>query len=101
MSTPTVVESNDAQVPVDGAPSRLTKLLVAELTGVPNEAFDLASLTPKQLRSVLKISEPVVYSLLRSGALPSFKVGGSRRVLVSDLAAYIARAKAGDDTWAI
>ena len=75
--------------------------LAAELVGVPDEAFGLASLTVKHLRSVLKISEPVVYSLLRSGALPSFKVGGSRRVLVADVAAYIERAKAGDDTWTI
>jgi hypothetical protein len=94
-----------ADVIDDGRPEAPTapigKSLAVELIGIPDEAFDLASLTPKQIRSVLKISEPVVYSLLRSGALPSFKVQGSRRVLVSDLAAYIAKAKGGDDTWAI
>jgi excisionase family DNA binding protein len=79
----------------------IAKSLAAVLIDVPNEAFDLASLSPKQIRAVLKVSEPVVYAMLRCGELPSFKVRGSRRVLVSDLAAYIAKAKAGDDTWAI
>lgn len=48
-------------------------------------------LTLDQVAAVLKIGRTSVYELLNSGALPSVTIGRSRRVLRSDLDAYIAR----------
>jgi excisionase family DNA binding protein len=37
----------------------------------------------------LSLSRTKVYELVRSGALPSVRIGGARRVRGSDLAAYV------------
>lgn len=37
----------------------------------------------------LSVSRTKVYELVRSGALPSVRIGGARRVRGADLAAYV------------
>jgi excisionase family DNA binding protein len=38
----------------------------------------------------LSVSRAKVYELIRSGALPSVKIDGSRRIRLEDLRAYVA-----------
>lgn len=38
---------------------------------------------------VLRLSRAKVYELIKSGALPSVRIDGARRVRVSDLRAYV------------
>lgn len=51
-------------------------------------------LTPRELGRFLKVSDATVAVLLKSGEIPSFRAGGSRRVLGEDLDAYVRRCKA-------
>ena len=46
-------------------------------------------LTPEEVAEVLGIGRSTVYNLLGEHLLRSFKIGRSRRVLVSDLQAYV------------
>lgn len=47
-------------------------------------------LTVEDVADILKVGRTTIYELLNSGALPSVKIGRCRRVLRSDLNAYIA-----------
>lgn len=51
-------------------------------------------LSPRELGQFLKVSDATVAVLLKSGEIPSFRAGGSRRILSEDLDAYIRRCKA-------
>lgn len=46
--------------------------------------------TPEEVIDRLRIARARVYALIKSGELPSVKIGRSRRIRSSDLAAYIA-----------
>ena len=54
------------------------------MTTVPPQA-----LTVPEVMTALRISRSKVYDLFRARELPSFKVGASRRVDTSALAAYM------------
>jgi excisionase family DNA binding protein len=45
--------------------------------------------TPEDVARTLHIGRPKVYDLMRTGALRSIKVGGSRRISAKSLAAYV------------
>lgn len=47
------------------------------------------ALTVPEVMAALKIGRSTVYDLLRSGVLPSFTIGRSRRFDADDVAAYI------------
>ena len=42
-----------------------------------------------EVAAALSVSRSKVYELVRSGALPSVRIGGSRRVRGEDLATYV------------
>jgi excisionase family DNA binding protein len=44
---------------------------------------------PETAARMLEVSRDKIYELIASGALPSFKIGGSRRIAVEDVHAYI------------
>ena len=46
-------------------------------------------LTPAEVAGVLKVSLPTVYRWIRSGALPSLRVGRGRRIRESELNAFL------------
>lgn len=48
-------------------------------------------LTVEDVADVLGISRSKVYELISSGALPSVRIGRSRRVRVSDLDVFVER----------
>lgn len=48
-------------------------------------------LSPRDLAKFLRVSDATVAVLLKTGDIPSFRVGGSRRILREDLDAYIGR----------
>ena len=50
---------------------------------------------PEAAARVLSVSRNKVYELMRSGALPSVKLGGSRRVITSGLVEFVARLAKG------
>ena len=45
--------------------------------------------TLTDVAAALSVGRSKVYELVRSGALPSVRIGGSRRVRGEDLAAYV------------
>jgi excisionase family DNA binding protein len=47
-------------------------------------------LTADEVARALRVGRSKVYELMRSGALPSVKIGGSRRVSVTALAEFVA-----------
>jgi excisionase family DNA binding protein len=49
------------------------------------------ALRPEEAAAALGISRAKVYQLLASGEIPSFKLGGNRRVHPDALSAYVAR----------
>jgi excisionase family DNA binding protein len=49
-----------------------------------------ALLTPKALAFRLSLSERTVREMLRNGAIPSYRVGGARRIDPSDVDSYLA-----------
>lgn len=49
------------------------------------------TLTVEEAAEELRIGRTRMYALIASGEVPSVKVGGSRRVLYDDLAAYLRR----------
>ena len=51
---------------------------------------DCLAYSPATVATQLDCSVPFVYKLLYSGALPSIKVGRSRRILHDDLVTYLA-----------
>jgi excisionase family DNA binding protein len=46
--------------------------------------------TPKTLAEYLALSERTVREMLRNGALPSYRIEGSRRIDPADVDAYLA-----------
>jgi Helix-turn-helix domain len=46
--------------------------------------------SPLQARKLLSISMGGLYNLLNSGALESFRVGGSRRITVASIERFVA-----------
>jgi excisionase family DNA binding protein len=48
-------------------------------------------LTPEEAAQALRVGRSKVYELMRSGALRSVKIGGSRRISATALAEYVAR----------
>jgi putative molybdopterin biosynthesis protein len=47
-------------------------------------------LTPEETAAQLRIARVRVFELIKSGALPSVKIGNSRRIRASDLEKYVA-----------
>lgn len=47
-------------------------------------------LTPEEAAQALRVGRSKVYDLMRSGELPSVKLGGSRRVSLTALTAFVA-----------
>ena len=47
-------------------------------------------LTPEETAAELRIARRRVFELLKSGTLPSVKIGRARRIRSTDLAAYVA-----------
>jgi excisionase family DNA binding protein len=47
-------------------------------------------LTPEEAALALRVGRSKIYDLIRSGALSSVKIGGSRRISVNALAEYVA-----------
>jgi excisionase family DNA binding protein len=54
-----------------------------------------AFFTPKSLAAYRAVSERTVREMLRRGALPSYRVGGARRIDPSDVDAYLAERREG------
>jgi excisionase family DNA binding protein len=52
-------------------------------------------LTPEQVAQILNVSERKVADMLRSGKIPSTKVGRDRRVSLADLDAFILENRQG------
>ncbi len=54
-------------------------------------------LTVAQILEILPIGRSTIYSLVRSGELRSYRVGGTRRILVAraDLDAFIEQSRVG------
>jgi excisionase family DNA binding protein len=52
--------------------------------------LDALLLTPEEAAEQLRIGRAKVYVLIRSGELPSIKIGGSRRITRAALEAYVA-----------
>ena len=48
------------------------------------------ALTPAEAREALAVGETKWHELIKSGELPTIKIGKSRRVLVTDLQAFLA-----------
>jgi excisionase family DNA binding protein len=60
----------------------------------PSRAADelgILLLKPEAAAQVLSVSRNKVYELMRSGALPSVKLGSSRRVITAGLVEFVAR----------
>jgi excisionase family DNA binding protein len=49
--------------------------------------------TPSEFAEAVTVSIPTAYRLIYSGAIPSFKFGGSVRIAREDLKTYIAQSK--------
>lgn len=73
------------------APSFSVHRLPAASTAVQTESSTMEPLllTPAQAASALGIGRSSLYELLAEGAIPSVKIGSSRRVRTADLRAYI------------
>lgn len=54
-------------------------------------AFDAELLTVPEVMARMKVGRHKVYDLIRSRQLRSVKVGGSRRIPLSALAAYVSQ----------
>ena len=50
-------------------------------------------LTPTEARQMLRISKSTLYRLIRSGRLPSIRVGDTYRIRMSELEEYLAKTK--------
>lgn len=50
------------------------------------------------MAQLLDVGRTRIYDLIRTGDLPSVKIGGSRRVLVAEVHRYLERLRAEPDT---
>lgn len=60
---------------------------------LPDEAGRLKNrllLTPEEVAERLALGRSTIYELMRAGRIPSVKIGGSRRVTVRALEAFVA-----------
>ncbi len=55
-----------------------------------------AFLTPKQLAEKLSLHERTVRDMLRRGEIPSYKLGGARRIDPEDLETFLAKRRQGE-----
>lgn len=55
------------------------------------DSYRRLTLTVPEVAEELRISERSVWNLIRTGELPSIKVGGTRRVVRDALDAYVAK----------
>lgn len=62
----------------------------------PAEDNAAPMLRPREVARVLSVGKSTVYDLMRSGALPSYRIGGSLRVRPEDLERFIASNRAED-----
>lgn len=53
--------------------------------------------SPAEAAAALSISRAGLYNLLKSGELPSIKIGASRRIRTEDLAGYLDRLSASSN----
>lgn len=60
--------------------------------------LDRLAYTTREVGQQLHVSDTTVRDLIRTGALPSFKIGASRRVRHSDLVAFIDRLAAEQES---
>lgn len=65
-----------------------TKLRAASDEGGASTEPSIDMLTVTEVAEALRLAASTVYRKVRSGAIPSVKIGGSRRVRRTDLAAY-------------
>jgi excisionase family DNA binding protein len=70
----------------------LSGAVAVRVTAPDRRAF----FTPKSLATYLALSERTVREMLRRGALPSYRVGGARRIDPSDVDSYLAGRREGD-----
>lgn len=52
-------------------------------------ALSTLALTPEQAAKAAGLGRTTVYAALKSGGLPSLKIGKSRRIMISDLLRYL------------
>jgi excisionase family DNA binding protein len=75
---------------LDELAERLAPKLAERLAGTEGSGRDgRPLLTPKTLAERLAISERMAGKLISSGEIPSFKVGGSRKIDPADVDSYI------------
>jgi excisionase family DNA binding protein len=77
---------------LDALKREITESVVAALRA---ERDERPLLSPKELAARLGISERTVRSMIESGALPSVKVGGLRRVEAVAVDEWLARQRRG------
>lgn len=53
-------------------------------------------LTVREVSQLIKLSESKVYSLAKSGQLPTIRIGGSIRIILEELENHL---KGGDIKW--
>jgi len=52
-------------------------------------AVPKVAVRPETAALMLEVGRDKVFQLMASGELPSFKIGGSRRIAVEDIEAYV------------
>ncbi|HEY8479837.1 MAG TPA: helix-turn-helix domain-containing protein [Spirillospora sp.] len=66
-------------------------------TGTKGDDLEPLLLKPERVAMLLSIGRTKVYELMRSGALPSVRFGGSRRVPATALRDFVARLEQEQD----
>lgn len=66
-------------------------------TGTTEGGNEPLLLKPERAAVLLSIGRTKVYELMRSGALPSVRFGGSRRIPATALYEFVARLEKGEE----